>query len=71
MSKLTQRAARIGHLKSEGAYHVLAKAQELESAGHDVIHLEVGEPDALTFDPIRQAGIEAIRDRKSVCRERV
>ncbi|OGT27577.1 MAG: aspartate aminotransferase [Gammaproteobacteria bacterium RBG_16_66_13] len=65
MSKLTQRAARIGHLKSEGAYHVLAQAQELERAGREIIHLEVGEPDALTFDTIRQAGVDAIQRGKA------
>ena len=31
-------------LKDEGAYRVLAAAQELASKGHDVVHLEIGQP---------------------------
>jgi len=38
-------AKRTDHLRPEGAYQVLARAQELESKGHDIIHLEIGEPD--------------------------
>jgi len=44
---------------------MLAKAQALERQGRDIIHLEVGEPDALTFDHIRQAGVEAIEAGKA------
>lgn len=53
-------AARTSHLKPEGAYQVLAKAQELEAAGRKIIHLEIGQPDFETFDNIRLAGIRAI-----------
>ncbi len=41
---------------------MLAKAQALETAGRDIIHLEIGQPDEPTFDNISQAGIKAIRD---------
>ena len=41
-------ASRMNHLKAEGAYQVLASAQELEAAGRDIIHLEIGEPDFST-----------------------
>jgi len=54
-------AARTLHLQPEGAYQVLAKAQELEAAGADVIHLEIGQPDFETFPNISRAGIEAVR----------
>ncbi|EKU26580.1 pyridoxal phosphate-dependent aminotransferase [Xanthomonas graminis] len=40
-------------------FHVmalLARANELEHAGHDVIHLEIGEPDFTTAAPIVAAG---------------
>ena len=47
-------------MASEGAYLVLAKAQELESQGRDIIHLEIGQPDFQTFLNISQAGIQAI-----------
>lgn len=39
---------------------VLAKAQALQRAGHDVIHLEVGEPDFPTPPPILKAGQQAL-----------
>lgn len=41
---------RTGHLKPEGAYQVLARAQELEANGHEIIHFEIGQRN-LTFDP--------------------
>lgn len=65
MSKTFEHAARVRHLRAEGAYHVLAKAQELERQGRDIIHLEVGEPDALTFDNILEAGVNALQSGKA------
>jgi len=44
---------------------VLERAQELERAGRQVIHLEVGEPDFETPECIREAGVRAIRDGKT------
>ena len=44
-------------------FHVmalLARANELQAAGHDVIHLEIGEPDFTTAEPIVQAGQAAL-----------
>ncbi|WP_394687526.1 pyridoxal phosphate-dependent aminotransferase [uncultured Xanthomonas sp.] len=44
-------------------FHVmalLARANELEQAGHDVIHLEIGEPDFTTAAPIVAAGQAAL-----------
>ncbi len=44
-------------------FHVmalLARANELQAAGHDVIHLEIGEPDFTTAAPIVQAGQAAL-----------
>jgi len=44
-------------------FHVmslLARAQALEQAGHDVIHLEIGEPDFTTAAPIVRAGQAAL-----------
>ena len=52
-------AKRTHHLVSEGAYQVLAKAQELEAQGRNIIHLEIGQPDFETFPNISQAGINA------------
>ena len=55
-------AKRTHHLVSEGAYKVLAKAQELEAQGRNIIHLEIGQPDFETFTNVSQAGITAIQD---------
>lgn len=56
---------RVTHLKTEGAYQVLACAQELESAGKDIIHLEIGEPDFNTPSNIREVCIDAIAGGKT------
>ena len=53
-------AKRAQQLEPEGAYQVLARAQQLEAAGHDIIHLEIGEPDFATDARISAAGIAAI-----------
>ncbi len=53
-------AKRTDHLRPEGAYQVLARAQELEAKGHDIIHLEIGEPDFVTPANVCLAGIRAI-----------
>jgi aspartate aminotransferase len=58
-------ARRTSHLVPEGAYQVLARAQELERSGREVIHLEIGQPDFETFDNIRVAGIRAISEGKT------
>lgn len=54
-------AKRTQHLKPEGAYQVLARANQLEAAGKEIIHLEIGQPDYPTFENVAQAGIDAIR----------
>ena len=44
-------------------FHVMAllgRAHELQAAGHDVIHLEIGEPDFATAEPIVRAGQAAL-----------
>lgn len=53
-------AQRTDHLRPEGAYQVLARAQELEAHGKDIIHLEIGEPDFATPAHVSLAGIRAI-----------
>ncbi len=45
-------------------FHVMAllgEARELEQQGRDIIHLEVGEPDFNTPQPIIEAGIKALQ----------
>ena len=58
-------AKRIHHLKAEGAYAVLARAQALEAQGREIIHLEIGQPDFDTYPHIALAGIQAIAAGKT------
>lgn len=58
-------ASRTQHLEPEGAYEVLARANQLESAGIEIIHLEIGQPDYATFENVSAAGIKAIQDGKT------
>ena len=58
-------ASRIAHLKAEGAYAVLARAQALEAQGRDVVHLEIGQPDFATYSHVALAGIQAIATGKT------
>jgi len=55
-------AERVKTLAPEGAYFMLAKAQALEAAGRQIIHLEIGQPDVSTFANIAQAGVDAIEE---------
>jgi len=55
-------ADRMSRLGTETAFEVLAKARALEAAGHDVVHLEIGEPDFATPSNIVEAGKRALDD---------
>lgn len=55
---LSQRAQ---SLKTSPTLFLVAKAKELQTQGHDVISLTVGEPDWPTYPAAAEAGIEAIR----------
>jgi aspartate aminotransferase len=57
---MTSFAQRMSNIRPEGAYQVLAQAQELERQGRHIIHLEIGQPDFKTFDAICRAGKQAI-----------
>lgn len=51
----------MGRLGTETAFEVLAKARQLEAAGRDIVHMEIGEPDFDTPRFICDAAIEALR----------
>ncbi len=53
-------ARRIAHLRTEGAYAVMARAQALEAQGREIIHLEIGQPDFDTYAHISLAAIRAL-----------
>src|SRR6266540_1712790 len=54
-------ASGVAQLGTETAFSVLARAREMERAGRDVIHLEIGEPDFDTPAHITEAGVAALR----------
>jgi aspartate/methionine/tyrosine aminotransferase len=44
---------------------LLARARELEAAGRSIIHMEIGEPDFVTPQPLIDAGIRALQQGKT------
>ena len=56
----TDLAQRMSLLGSESAFEVLARANALEAQGHDVIHLEIGQPDFKTPAHIIEAAHRAM-----------
>lgn len=49
-------------------FHVmalLARARDLETAGHSIIHMEIGEPDFPTAEPIIAAGQQALAEGRT------
>jgi aspartate/methionine/tyrosine aminotransferase len=54
-------AARMAGIAPFHVMDILARAQALEAAGRDIIHLEIGEPDFATPAPIVEAGVAALR----------
>ncbi len=54
-------ASRMAGIAPFHVMDILARAQALESAGRDIIHLEIGEPDFSTPAPIIEAGVATLR----------
>lgn len=59
------RSQRMGDIQPFQVMAILAEAQALQAQGQDIIHLEVGEPDFPTAEPIVQAGIRALQQGKT------
>lgn len=55
-------SSRIDEIQPFHVMALLARAKELEAEGKDIIHMEIGEPDFPTPQPIVDAGIAAIKD---------
>jgi aspartate aminotransferase len=55
-------AKKMQNLGTETAFEVLARAKALEAQGHDIVHLEIGEPDFDTPKNIKDAAIRAIQE---------
>jgi aspartate aminotransferase len=55
-------ADRMSRLGTETAFEVLGRARVLEAQGHEIVHLEIGEPDFATPENIRDAAKRALDD---------
>jgi len=55
-------STRTGQLSPFIVMEVLEKAQAMMAQGEDIIHLEVGEPDFSSPEPVKEAGIRALRE---------
>lgn len=53
-------ATRMNDIKPFHVMALLARARELEAQGREIIHMEIGEPDFVTPQPIIDAGIAAL-----------
>ncbi len=54
-------AARMAEISAFEAVELFTKARELEAQGRSIIHMEVGEPDFATPEPIIAAGMKALQ----------
>lgn len=54
-------AERLRRISPFRVMELMERAKTLESAGHRVVHFEVGEPDFVTAEPIVAAGIRALQ----------
>jgi aspartate/methionine/tyrosine aminotransferase len=53
-------ARRVEEIQPFHVMEILARARELEAQGRDIVHMEIGEPDFPTPEPVRRAGIAAL-----------
>ena len=56
-----KRAERMGSIQPFHVMALLARARELEAEGRSIIHMEIGEPDFVTPQPVIDAGIKALQ----------
>ena len=61
-SKPPVKARRIERIQPFHVMALLARARQLEAEGRDIVHMEIGEPDFPTPQPIVEAGMAAIRE---------
>lgn len=59
------KSARMQPIRPFYVMEVLEEAFRLEAEGQDIIHLQMGEPDFDTPDPITRAGIEALEQKRT------
>jgi aspartate/methionine/tyrosine aminotransferase len=61
MNKNLHIAARMNDIQPFHVMALLGRARELEAQGRDIVHMEIGEPDFTTAQPIIDAGIKALQ----------
>lgn len=59
-------ARRLADIEPFHVVELLTRARQLEAEGRDIIHMEVGEPDFPTPEPIAEAAIAAIQRGKTL-----
>jgi aspartate/methionine/tyrosine aminotransferase len=59
-------ARRLADIEPFHVVELLTRARQLEAEGRDIIHMEVGEPDFPTPEPIANAAVEAIKRAKTL-----
>jgi len=59
-------ARRLADIEPFHVVELLTRARQLESEGRDIIHMEVGEPDFPTPEPISRAAVAAIQGGKTL-----
>ena len=62
---MTEASKRSRRIQPFQVMAILAQAQALQKAGRDIIHLEVGEPDFATPEPMTEAAVAAMRAGKT------
>ncbi|MDP2883369.1 MAG: aminotransferase class I/II-fold pyridoxal phosphate-dependent enzyme [Azonexus sp.] len=58
-------AQRLADIEPFHVVELLTRARQLEAEGRDIIHMEVGEPDFPTPEPITNAAVNAIKSGKT------
>ena len=61
-------AQRLAEIAPFHVVELLTRARQLEAAGRDIIHMEVGEPDFPTPVPIVSAAVDAVKRPNSARR---
>ncbi|WP_306602767.1 pyridoxal phosphate-dependent aminotransferase [Azonexus sp.] len=59
-------AARLADIEPFHVVELLTRARQLEAEGRDIIHMEIGEPDFPTPEPIVNAAVDAIKSGKTL-----
>ncbi len=65
MTEFNHKANRLSDIQAFHVMDILARAKALQQQGRDIIHLEVGEPDFTTAQPIIDAAHQALHDQRT------